>query len=157
MAMILVARVDSRLIHGQIITSWVPKVAARGLLVVDKQAAQDPFEKKMLRLAADSLKVAVCKPEEVMMGLAVFKDEGIIVLFRNIESAWHTYDAGMRFERLILGNCHFSSGKSKITDSVYLSEHEKKIIGRFAAHGVEVLCQALPCDAPVKIPTGSEP
>ncbi len=50
-ANIVLVRLDYRLLHGQVVFSWVNSVAAQRIIVVDSEAAHDEIKKGALRLA----------------------------------------------------------------------------------------------------------
>lgn len=50
-ANIVLARLDYRLLHGQVVFSWVNSVAAQRIIVVDNAAANDEIKKGALKLA----------------------------------------------------------------------------------------------------------
>ena len=50
-ANIVLVRLDYRLLHGQVVFSWVNSVAASRIIVVDNEAASDEIKKGALRLA----------------------------------------------------------------------------------------------------------
>lgn len=43
MAKIKLVRIDSRLIHGQVITKWIPITAAKQVIIIDDDLSQDEF------------------------------------------------------------------------------------------------------------------
>ena len=53
-AKINLVRLDYRLLHGQVVFSWVTKVGAERIIVVDNDAAGDDVKKSALRLAKPS-------------------------------------------------------------------------------------------------------
>lgn len=50
-ANIKLARLDYRLIHGQVVFSWINTVGAQRIIVVDNDAASDPIKQSALKLA----------------------------------------------------------------------------------------------------------
>ena len=44
---IVLARVDDRLIHTEILTLWVPEVRANRIIIVDDVVAKDKFRSKV--------------------------------------------------------------------------------------------------------------
>lgn len=47
---IVLTRIDDRLIHGQVMTSWLNYTSATKIMVVDDRSAQDPFLKTVLKM-----------------------------------------------------------------------------------------------------------
>ena len=42
------ARVDDRLIHGEVVTAWVPTYRINHIIIVDDTVARDPFQRRVL-------------------------------------------------------------------------------------------------------------
>ena len=61
---IVLARVDDRLIHGEVVTAWTPSLSANRIVIVDDTVAADKFNKRVLMaLAQQGTKVAVLSVE----------------------------------------------------------------------------------------------
>ena len=59
-------RVDSRLVHGQVVEGWVPHVKANCLLVVNDDLASNPFLRSVMELAGNpSLRIVFCRLDDV--------------------------------------------------------------------------------------------
>src|SRR4051812_47533027 len=48
---IVLARVDNRLVHGQILSAWLPALGADALLVADDEAARNPLVRSAMEIA----------------------------------------------------------------------------------------------------------
>ena len=51
MEQLLLARVDDRLIHGQVMTAWMKLLPAKEILIADDKVAKDPFMTQVLTMA----------------------------------------------------------------------------------------------------------
>jgi len=51
MSNIALTRIDDRLIHGQVMTSWVKYTKANKIVIVDDGVANDPFMGDILKMA----------------------------------------------------------------------------------------------------------
>lgn len=49
---VLLARVDDRLIHGQVMTAWMKLLPAKEIIVIDNKVAKDEFMITVLEMAA---------------------------------------------------------------------------------------------------------
>jgi mannose/fructose/N-acetylgalactosamine-specific phosphotransferase system component IIB len=144
--------VDSRLVHGQILTTWVPALGVERILAADERAASDPMEQMLIRSAAGpGLAVEICKPSEVAQLLQGWSKERVLVLFRELAAVMAARDQGFAFGLLNLGNCHSGPGRSRVTDCVYLDEGEEAMVRRLQAEGIRVYCQAVPADPAVDV------
>lgn len=46
---IVLVRIDDRLIHGQVMTSWLNYTGANKIMIIDDGVAADPFMKSVLK------------------------------------------------------------------------------------------------------------
>jgi PTS system mannose-specific IIB component len=142
-------RVDSRLMHGQIVTAWVPSLRIDLVLVADDEVLADEFERELMRSTAPpGLDVEVCGLDEVGQRIARAGARRVLVLFRAVQTALAARSSGFAFDRLNLGNCHAGGERERVTDSVYLEPPDVERLRALACEGVEVFCQALPSEAP---------
>lgn len=47
---IVMVRIDDRLIHGQVMTSWLNFLGANKIMIIDDGVAVDPFVKSVLEM-----------------------------------------------------------------------------------------------------------
>lgn len=146
------ARVDERLIHGQVMTAWVERFWIQRIVLVDDELAQDEFMKQVLAMSAPAgvtvdVKTARAAEEE----LEADSGEHLLLLFKEIRSALALVKAGYRMKELNIGNVGGAPGRSAITREVYVSEEEKAMLRELQAAQVEVYIQKLPQDSRVTL------
>ena len=62
---IVLARVDDRLIHGEVVSVWTPSLNVNRIIVVDDEVAADKFNKRVIKaLAPNGVKVNVYGTEK---------------------------------------------------------------------------------------------
>lgn len=49
---IVLARVDDRLIHGEVVSVWTPSLNVNRIIVVDDEVAADKFNKRVIKALA---------------------------------------------------------------------------------------------------------
>ncbi len=146
---VALARVDNRLIHGQVLEAWIPHVNADYIIVVNDAIAKDPFRKQlMLGCVPDHLQVKVCSLKELStMELHHLKRRhNLLLLFATPQDALSAYENGLKFSRLNLGNMHLAQGKRSISRTLAVDEHDIQVLDRFSALGVKVTAQCVPSD-----------
>lgn len=141
-------RVDNRLIHGQVLEAWVPRVRAQAILVVDATSSGDPFQRCVLEaMGQDVIHVCVVDPAGAIEALKTdLKDKRVIVLFKTVEQALAASKAGLAIDRLNLGNIHPSGDTVSVTPSVNLSPEDTELLKELAARGVKIEARAVPCE-----------
>ena len=141
-------RVDERLVHGQIVTKWLPEVQAKRLIVVDSEIAVDDFMKEVLQMALPpGLDFAVISLDKALTKFTENNDEiKTMVLVKNVETAaklGQQLSPEFNFS-LNVGNCGMQPGRTKITDTVYLNAREIAALKELKVLGCSVFFQTLP-------------
>ncbi len=143
-------RVDSRLIHGQVIETWLPHTGANCILVVNDDLAANPCMRAVMELAVPQTVHAVfCRLEETAEALAEIdrRGERAILLCASSEDALRLYRSGIRYVSLNIGNLHFATGKVEVTPSVYFSPADFEAVHCLRHQGVSVSVRATPFEA----------
>jgi PTS system mannose-specific IIB component len=150
---IALVRVDNRLLHGQILEAWAPRLRVERIVVADDEAAASPLAQAAMvlclppTLPAEVLPVA--KVDYAALGAA---PQVVLLLFREVSSVERATAAGLSpalARKVNLGNVHYAPGRRAVTPSLFLSGEEIASIQALAAMGFEVEARAVPSDAPV--------
>lgn len=150
--MIVLSRVDNRLVHGQILETWVPSLKVERIVVADDDSAKSPLARAAMTLAVPSdLPVALDPVASVDWQELAAASERVLVLFRDVGDLARAAAAGLtpeRGRRVNLGNVHYAPGRRPVTPSVFLAGAELEQVKALAAQGFEVEARAIPSDAP---------
>jgi PTS system mannose-specific IIB component len=141
-------RVDSRLIHGQVIEAWLPHLSVERILVADDLAATDPLVRTAIGLAVPShVEVILARIADV--DFRRFENDGVrtLVLLRDIPSAMLAYAKGL-IGPLNLGNVHDGPLRHAVSRSVYLTANEREQLLQLSKDGLAVTIQAVPAESP---------
>ncbi len=122
--MIVLTRVDNRLIHGQVVQSWLPRLDVSEVLVVSPGAAAKEFVKKMLRISLPSgYKLTVLGAKEAAKHSEESKEKLFIVI-EDIENLFEMLKEGFHPSVITLGNTQFTEGKKQYSQGVFLTDSE---------------------------------
>ncbi|HET8723427.1 MAG TPA: PTS sugar transporter subunit IIB [Anaeromyxobacteraceae bacterium] len=153
--MIALARIDERLVHGQVLVGWVPHLAATRLVVADEEAARSPLARAAMTLALPpGVEARVEPPEAVDWAGLSAASEPVLVVLRGVGEAERALASGMTPARvgvINLGNVHHAQGRRQVTPSIFLSVAEMEGLRRLAAAGFRVEARAVPLDAPLDL------
>lgn len=151
--MIALVRVDNRLVHGQILETWLPRLGIRRLVVADDDCAGTPLARDAMCLCTPAdLPVDVKPLAEVDWAALAASRDPVMVLVRDVADLVRASESGMtpeRVKRLNLGNVHYALRRRPVTPSVFLDDDELAALRRLAARGFDVEARALPTDPPV--------
>jgi len=148
--MIALVRVDNRLLHGQILEAWVPRLKARRIVVADGVAAASPLARAAMTLCLPpDLPAEVLPPGEVDFAALAAAPEPVLVLFREVGDVARA--AAGRLTPAIartvnVGNVHYAAGRRPVTPSVFLTGEELGQLEALARAGFEVEARAIPSD-----------
>ena len=148
-----VARVDERLIDGQVMTAWVKKYWIKKIILVDDEIVQDSFMQEVLSMSApQGVKVAVRSAADAAAELGEdTSDDNVMLLFKELKYAGLLVNYGYPLEELDIGNIGSAPGRKAITKEVYISDAEKDIVRGLHEKNINVYIQKLPQDAQVDI------
>ena len=128
------ARVDHRLIHGQVITKWSKIAAAQKILIVDDVLAQDSFMVDIYKMAAPS-------------GVDVDIKSNVFLLFKSIQTARKAMDAGLELKTLQLGGVPAEAGRKIVFQAVALNDADVADLTHMADAGCQITLQVVPEEA----------
>src|SRR5438067_407892 len=96
LCVIALIRVDNRLVHGQILETWLPQLNVRRIVVADDEAAKSPLAKAAMTLAV---------PEEVSVDVQAIDgldarslaadSAPVLLIFREVEGLSRAARAGL--------------------------------------------------------------
>lgn len=147
-------RVDDRLIHGQVMTSWVKQTAANKIMVVDDEVAADDLMKTVLKgvtpadvkLGIFSVQKAV---DRLMKGLK--PDDRVIILVKTPITVWRMRQAGVDFPTLCVGGIGMRSDRTTFYQNIACSEEERESLRNLIAAGCDVTIQIVADDSKISV------
>ena len=142
-------RIDNRLIHGQIIETWLPYTRAARLVVCNEDLAKDGLRQQIMLLAVPSrITVDFIAPGglDPLLKKLHTQDERILVIFADCSDAKAAHDAGVRFAMLNIGNMHYAPGKQQVCGHAAFSPEDSACLHAFADLGVNLDFRCVPND-----------
>ncbi|CAM3689174.1 PTS sugar transporter subunit IIB [Erysipelothrix urinaevulpis] len=156
MGKVVLARVDARLIHGQVMTSLSKSAGATAIFVADNPTAYDDFTKNII-LGAGSrtgLKVRVLKEDGAVRywNDRQYDDYNVILLTKSIEVMAEIIKGGVPIKNLNLGGIPQKPGLTSIIKEVSIDKNQLDILVDLRDnYGVNVYFQAIPSSRKVSL------
>ncbi len=147
-------RVDSRLVHGQIIETWLPFLKATRIIVVNDEVAGNFFRETVIRMAVPrDVEVLIYGVEEFGRSDAASQKENAkaIVLFSGVNDVVRSWAAGFRFMKLNIGNLYSENWILQCSTSVCLAEEDIAHVRFLLDAGVTVELRSVPSDKVVDV------
>ena len=147
-------RIDNRLVHGQIISTWMPHLRLQKFVVINDALPTNTLRMKMFRMAIPhTVDFQALSIDEAARSLSASlrPDTPAIVLLETIEDAVRLFEAGHPFTNLNLGNVHHGPGRRSYTPSVFLSEADISQLKVLFRRGVRCEIKSLPTQDPMDL------
>lgn len=141
------ARIDSRLIHGQVITKWLKRVDAEKIIIIDDVLANDEFMKSIYVMAAPShVKVEVYTEDS---GIQEWKDNefensSILMLFKDVTTVYNIIKKGLPLEKIQIGGLGAGPNRKKAYGPIYLSQEDFKMLKELYDEKIEIILHQVP-------------
>lgn len=146
---VVLARVDNRLIHGQVLEAWIPDTRANCIVVANDEVAGEDMRKRLMTAAVPrGIQVVIESVEESAKFVLSPDSEGlrVLVLFATPGDALQAYRLGLQFSRLNLGNLHRPLGVYQLGCTVTLDHDDISDLAELESRGVEINLQCVPSD-----------
>ena len=150
---IVLARIDNRLIHGQVMESWVPTIRDNCIIVANDEVAQAVMQKILMQAAVPrGIQVIVDKVEAVSNILCSdeLRDARVLLLFATAADALRTIESGVSLKKLNLGNMHAGSGKLQCSCTIFLDPDDVTALQKIQTHGVHISSQCVPSEREIE-------
>lgn len=149
MGEILFARVDDRLIHGQVMTKWSKGFGCNSVFVIDNNLVNDEYMKSiyLMTAQASNLPVKILSVDEAvsLWNKDKFGNYKVILLYKDIATVKESVTKGLPIKKLNIGGLAKSPEKKFVIPSVSLNKEEAEMLWELANNfNVEVFFQTLP-------------
>lgn len=144
-------RIDNRLIHGQVTSSWVNTIGANRLIVTNDQVAKDPVQKMLLPQAARGVPTSILSVEDTIKYAESPQGakEKIFVIAKLPSDALRLMEGGLKPQAVNVGNQAPTSGTKfkMVTNSIAVTAEEAEIYRRIAQlNGGKLTTQMVPTE-----------
>ena len=147
---IALARIDTRLLHGQVATGWTKAVSPDRIIAVSDGVAHDDLRKRMIMEAAPPGVKAHCVPIKKMCEVAKdvrFGDTKAMLLFETPQDALAAIEGGVEIKTLNVGSMAHSQGKFAVNKVLSLDAKDIETFEKLKEHGVEFDVRKVPSDS----------
>lgn len=144
---VVFARIDSRLIHGQVAGSWCNYVNPQTLIAASDPAAKDKLRKTLLlQVAPSHIKTNVLDIAKTGRVYNNPKYTGMktMIVVENPQDILRLLDEGVEIKEVNVGGVTYKNGMKQISEAVYASEEDIEAYKEIADRGVKMVIQQVP-------------
>ncbi|MDF7638234.1 PTS sugar transporter subunit IIB [Lactobacillus sp. ESL0791] len=145
----VLARIDSRLLHGQVATGWIPTVHPDRVIVVSDGVAKDELRKSMIREAAPAGVKAHTVPLKKMEEIAKdprFGNTKVMLLFENPEDVLKAIKGGVDIKTVNVGSMSYKDGDVNANNVLSMDQEDVDTFRELEKMGVKYDVRKVPTD-----------
>ena len=148
------ARIDDRLIHGQVATRWTKETDVSRIIVVSDEVAADHVRKTLLTQVAPpgvtAHVVDVAKAIRVWNN-PKYAGDRVMLLFTNPTDVWRLVEAGVDIKSVNIGGMAFRQGKTQVNNAVSVDEKDIEAFKKLNERGIELEVRKVSSDSRLKM------
>lgn len=146
----VLVRVDTRLLHGQVATTWTKMTNPDRIIVVSDAVSHDDLRKSMIMEAAPPGVKAHVVPVQKMIEVAKdprFGATKAMLLFETPQDLLRAVEGGVDIKEVNLGSMAHSVGKVVVTNAIAMDNDDVETLEKLAAKGITFDIRKVPADS----------
>ena len=148
------ARIDDRLIHGQVATRWTKETNVTRIIVVSDEVAADTVRKTLLTQVAPpgvtAHVVDVAKMIRVYNN-PKYAGDRVMLLFTNPTDVERIVEGGVKLTSVNIGGMAFRQGKTQVNNAISVDEKDIEAFKKLNARGIELEARKVSTDQKLKM------
>ncbi|EPN9190423.1 PTS mannose transporter subunit IIAB [Enterobacter roggenkampii] len=148
------ARIDDRLIHGQVATRWTKETNVQRIIVVSDEVAADTVRKTLLTQVAPpgvtAHVVDVAKMIRVYNN-PKYAGERVMLLFTNPTDVERIVEGGVKITSVNIGGLAFRQGKTQVNNAISVDAKDIEAFNKLNARGIELEARKVSTDQKLKM------
>ena len=148
------ARIDDRLIHGQVATRWTKETNVTRIIVVSDEVAADNVRKTLLTQVAPpgvtAHVVDVAKMVRVYNN-PQYAGERVMLLFTNPTDVERIVEQGVKITSVNIGGMAFHQGKTQVNNAISVDKKDIDAFEKLNARGIELEARKVSTDPRLKM------
>lgn len=144
------ARIDTRLLHGQVATAWTPDSKADRIIVASDSVANDDLRKELIKQAAPGNVKANVVPIQKLIEVAKdprFGNTHALILFETPQDALRAIEGGVPIKELNVGSMAHSTGKTMVNNVLSMDKADVETYEKLRDLGVSFDVRKVPSDS----------
>ena len=147
----VLARIDTRLLHGQVATNWTKATNPNRIIVISDSVSKDDLRKKLIEQAAPPGVRAHVIPLDKLVQVyndPRFGDTKALLLFENPQDALAVIEKGVEIPELNIGSMAHSVGKVQINNVLSVDQADVDTYKKLRDLGVKFDVRKVSGDSP---------
>lgn len=141
-------RIDDRLIHGQVATTWTKNLGIEQILIINDEAVNDDVMQSVANFAAppgvDVKIFGVKQFIDIVQSNPIKKPT--MLLLKNVLDVLEISNAGFSMDSVNAGGMGFKEGRKRMTRAISVTPEENEAFKTMIDRGIDINFQMIPND-----------
>ncbi|MCX7699140.1 MAG: PTS sugar transporter subunit IIB [Candidatus Goldbacteria bacterium] len=146
---VLLARIDDRLIHGQVVVGWAQALKIDHIVVVNDEIVKNDMQKFLFRMATPTdINLSIFTVQEAAEKLRnrFFDNENVMMLFKSPADVYNLLKCGGKIGEINVGGMHFAENKIQLFDAIFVDSYDVEMFEKIKAFNVALEVRMVPTD-----------
>ncbi|WGL94113.1 PTS mannose transporter subunit IIAB [Arsenophonus nasoniae] len=146
---IALARIDDRLIHGQVATRWTKETKVKRIIVVSDEVAKDHVRSTLLKqvappgVTAHVIDIAKCIR---VYNNPKYAGERVMLLFTNPTDVLRIVEGGVEIKSVNIGGMAYRDGKTQVNNAISIDNEDIEAFNQLSKRGIELEARKVSSD-----------
>ncbi|HGJ5875386.1 MAG TPA: PTS mannose transporter subunit IIAB [Arsenophonus sp.] len=147
--LIVLARIDDRLIHGQVATRWTKETKVKRIIVVSDEVAKDHVRSTLLKqvappgVTAHVIDIAKCIR---VYNNPKYAGERVMLLFTNPTDVLCVVEGGVEIKSVNIGGMAYCDGKTQVNNAISIDNKDIEAFNQLSKRGIELEARKVSSD-----------
>lgn len=152
---VVLARIDDRLIHGQVVVGWCTKLRPDRIVLANDQIAGDDWQARVYtstvppHIAGDALTLANAARQLTPPG--AWAEEATLLLTASPEDMLAVVERGLDLDQVNIGGMHFGEGKQEVLPFLFVDRQDVTALRRLVGKGLRLVAQQVPATRGIEL------
>lgn len=143
------ARIDGRLVHGQVANLWTPKLQVERIIVIDEAAAKSDIQKSGLRMdtpMTTRLSVLPVKIAADHLKNNRYGKQRLFLVAKRPDEYLNLLNLGVKLDTINVGTMSQSDKNKSVTQQINVDSTDVENFKKIADKGITITAQLTPSD-----------
>ena len=141
---IIFARVDDRLIHGQVVQAWLPELNVDEVVIPCAKHHKNMLNRALLRLSLPYEYALTILDSHATVKYTRNSKKRIFLLMSTLEEMADLIEDGLQIKSINIGGMHFKENAQKLAENVFLDEQDKHLLKIINGLGIRIETRSVP-------------
>lgn len=148
MNQIISARIDDRLLHGQVVIKWIPYLNVDTVIIIDDELFNNSFLNKVTLTASPKNIKTFIVTENMFNNLIENISGRILLLAKKPQIFENMINNGINIPKINIGGIGYRKGRVLLYKNIYISSEEMESLENIKNNNILVEIQIVPDENP---------